>query len=93
LWRRGPRSSGARLVGAVLVALAGGGPSCTVLAMECPPPGYDGNQDCGYECGEGGTCCGNPRYYGGSILGTWYPDPRCTAAKITPPAATPPRPR
>jgi len=48
----------------MLLALAGGGPSCSVLAIECPPPGYDGNRDCGYECGAGGTCCGNPRYYG-----------------------------
>jgi hypothetical protein len=75
--------------GAAVVALAL--PSaCSVLAMECPPPGYDGNRDCGYECGEGGTCCGNPRYYGSYIFGTWYPDRRCTAA---PPASTPPRSR
>jgi hypothetical protein len=46
-------------------------------AFECPPPGYDGNSDCGYQCGEGGTCCGNPHYYGSYIFGTWYPDPRC----------------
>jgi len=67
----------------MLLALAGGGPSCSVLAIECPPPGYDGNRDCGYECGAGGTCCGNPRYYGSSILGTWYPDQRCAAATNT----------
>ena len=46
-------------------------------AFECPPPGYDGNSDCGYQCGEGGTCCGNPHYYGSYIFGTWYPDPSC----------------
>ncbi len=63
--------------------------------LECPPPGYDGNSDCGYECGEGGVCCGNPHYYGSYVFGTWYPDPRCNASPtqsmIPPPQ--PPGPR
>jgi hypothetical protein len=77
-----------RWTGIVLIGLL---PACSALAMECPPPGYDGNQDCGYECGVGGTCCGNPRYYGSYVFGTWRPDPRCpTAGKPPPTAATPP---
>ena len=57
------------------------------LALECPPPGYDGNADCGYECGEGGTCCGNPWYRGSYIFGTWRPDPACMAPKAERPPA------
>jgi hypothetical protein len=50
-------------------------------ALECPPPGYDGNADCGYQCGEGGTCCGNPWYRGTTEWGTWKPDPSCIVPK------------
>jgi hypothetical protein len=63
------------------------------LAFECPPPGYDGNTDCGYQCGDG-FCCGNPHYYGSVIFGTWHPDPRCVAKPVKPPVSkSPVRPR
>jgi hypothetical protein len=75
----------------VAVVAIGNLPACSAVAMECPPPGYDGNRDCGYECGEGGTCCGNPHYYGSYAFGTWHPDTRCVAAGKPP--ATPPAPR
>jgi hypothetical protein len=80
------------LGGALALSIQG---SCALAAglfgMECPPPGYDGNQDCGYECGEGGTCCGNPHYYGSYVFGTWHPDPRCVAGPSTRQAPGQPR--
>jgi hypothetical protein len=56
--------------------------SAPARALECPPPGYEGNRDCGYQCGDG-FCCGNPIYYGTYIFGTWRPDPYCARRERT----------
>jgi hypothetical protein len=66
-----------RIFAAIGLLLAADG----ARALECPPPGYDGNADCGYQCGEGGTCCGNPWYRGTTEWGTWKPDPSCVAPR------------
>ena len=65
-----------RLLAAIALLLVTSG----ARAFECPPPGYDGNADCGYQCGEG-FCCGNPWYRGSVEWGTWKPDPSCVVPR------------
>jgi hypothetical protein len=66
----------AAALAAFALAAAGSSASANWFGLTCPPAGYDGNLDCGYDYG-GGTGCGNPNYYGSYSLGVWTPDPRC----------------